>query len=522
MAFHHHNKNLPVRQETVSSSGYQSDDDAVPTGDPSSTLGLLEERLQAWKHMTVYLEDYVKAVAKEQKSQAKDSEKILKTLNSPLKEGHHFSQELGGVAGLFENLRANTQAQSQLYVETEQNIEKSVLPIFERLHKEIKAKRKELDSGAGKQSKAVDTARNSSQKHIEMLGQHTATFDSAGGHTLAKNDPYVLQRGVWYRLNKQLAEENNHKSDLINIQNSFQSFENHVISTVQSGLATFNQYMSNQHDRSKAMYGDMAQTAQRIDGNFEWQGFVQRNGNVLISPNAPNRSIDSVSFPNMDHRATKPLIEGTLARKGKGLGALASYKPYYCAVTPAGFLHEYKDNDNFRTDPEPEHSLFLPDCVVGAVDGQKFTIKGKDSSGSKITQKMSMSSEYAFKAHTASDAQQWHSVIASVCSGTSSSLPNSPVSRQTSATYPPQQPGLNTAAAQQTGTTGTMMSPQSAQPYGENTTSPQQMQPGVMSHEMQPGSATTTSPTHGQGMTGQQTGTIPQHEMPTHYKQDRY
>ncbi|KAK5945935.1 hypothetical protein PMZ80_000074 [Knufia obscura] len=495
---------LPHRTNTVSTqnTGYTSDDDAVPTNDPSSTLGLLEERLQAWKHMTAYLEDYAKAVAKDQHSQSKDSEKILKTLNHPLKEGHHFDQSLGGVAGLFENLRANTQAQSQLYAETEKNLTGNVLPILERLHKEIKSKRKELDAGAGKQSKAVDHARNSSQKHIEMLGQHTATFDSTGGKTTAANDPYVLQRGVWHRLNKQLAEENNHRSDLINIQNNFQQFENHVINTVQNFFNTFNSIMANQADRSKAMYGDVAKTAGGIDPNFEWNGFAKRNGHVLISPNSPARTIDTVSFPNQGHRATKALIEGSLERKSK-MGALGGHKANYYAVTPAGYMHEYKDNDNFRSDPVPEHSLYLPDCVIGAVDGQKFTIKGKDSSGSKFTQKLSMSSEYTYLAHTPGDAQQWHSVIASVCAGTTNSLPNSPTSPTDMQNQIPS--NLNTTAAQQqSGTTGTGM---------------QQQQPGVAGHDMasptsaggagygsQPSSATGAAPPAFQ----QQTGTLPQ------------
>lgn len=512
--------NPVTRSNTVTTSGYTSDDDAVPTGDPSSTLGLLEERLQAWKHMVAYLEDYVKAVAKDQKQQAKDSDKILKTLNNPLKEGHHFAQELGGVAGLFENLRANTQAQSQLYTETEQNLDKSVLPIFERLHKEIKSKRKELDAGAGKQSKAVDAARNSSQKHIELLGQHTATFDSSGGRTTAANDPYVLQRGIWHRLNKQVAEENNHRSDLINIQNNFQQFEIHVIATIQSGLGAFNQYMSSSHDRSKALYGDIAGTAANIDQSFEWNGFTKRNGHILISPNAPGRSVDSMTFPNMGHRSTQPLIEGSLERKSRGMGALGSYKSNYYALTPAGYLHEYKDNDNFRVDPSPEHSLYLPDCTVGAVDGQKFVIKGKDSSGSKISQKMSMTSEYQFKAHTPADAVQWQSIIASVCAGTSGSAPTSPVSPQASHQYPP----INTAGVQQTGTVpgsvpGSATSPQQTYPTSATTMSPQHGQPNVGSHDMayRPAADSKTSPvgtavppvaTHQQSGV-QTTGTIP-------------
>lgn len=44
----------------------------------SQTAGLLSERLQAWKHAVGYLEDYVEAMEKLHKVQAKEYEKVLK------------------------------------------------------------------------------------------------------------------------------------------------------------------------------------------------------------------------------------------------------------------------------------------------------------------------------------------------------------------------------------------------------------------------------------------------------------
>jgi hypothetical protein len=70
---------------------------------------LFAERLQAWKHACGYLEDYIKATEKLQHSHGKEYERVLKTVEKPLKEGHHFDQSLGGVAGLFDNVRTNTQ-----------------------------------------------------------------------------------------------------------------------------------------------------------------------------------------------------------------------------------------------------------------------------------------------------------------------------------------------------------------------------------------------------------------------------
>ena len=86
-----------------------SNDEAIPDEDASETTKLFEERLQAWKHACGYLEEYVKATEKCQGNTSKEYEKVLKAVISPLKEGHHFHQQSGGVAEMFDNIRSNTQ-----------------------------------------------------------------------------------------------------------------------------------------------------------------------------------------------------------------------------------------------------------------------------------------------------------------------------------------------------------------------------------------------------------------------------
>lgn len=406
---------LPTRSSTI------DPDEAVPEEDASETTKLFHERLQAWKHACGYLEDYVAATEKMHTHTSKEFEKVLKTVNSPLKEGHHFHQQNGGIAGMFENIRSNTQGLANSHSETAKTYKGSVLPTFERLHGEIKNKAKELNKGAGKASKAVDKARNASQKQIELLGTHSASFDSRGGNVKASEDPYIIQRGVYHRLNKQVIEENNNRDDMIAIQNNFAQFEAHVIETIQQGLAQFNQVATNQAESTRNMYGDMTANASRITPNFEWEGFIQRNNNTLIDPNSPKRNVENISFANQDHASTRPLIAGSLERKGT---MLKRYDAGFYVVTPSRYLHEFKTDDDFAKDPSPENSLYLPDCLIGAVDGVKFNIKGKDASKGAIS-KMSMSHEYQFKAHTPQDAQKWHDVIYSVSGGNTASPSNS-------------------------------------------------------------------------------------------------
>lgn len=310
-----------------------------------------------------------------------------------------------------------------MHLETEKNLKGSVLPMLERLHAEIKNKTKELTGGAAKGSKQVDKSRNGTQAHIELLGQHTASFEASSHKIDPSTDPYILQRGVYHRLNKQIIEENNNRIDLLAVQDSFLKFEAHVIQTIQQSLGAFNQVLGGQADRTKAMYADMFGTAQKIPPDFEWKGFVHRNNTILLDPSSGPRSMDNISFPNQNHRSTQPLIEGSLERKSRV--ALKGYSAGYYVITPSKFLHEFKDTDNYRKDPTPELSLYLPDCTVGAVSGTKFTVKGKDSSKGKIGSTLAATHELDFKAHSASDAETWHDIIRKAAGSTTNELPPS-------------------------------------------------------------------------------------------------
>lgn len=377
----------------------------------------------AWKHAVGYLEDYIGAVEKLHHSHSKEYEKVLKTISKPLREGHHFDQNLGGVAGFYENLRQNTQANINSNSETAQNLKGSVLPILDRLHKEIKNKVKELSSGAQKGAKEVEKTRNTTQKHIELLGQHSASFESTGGKMNPSEDPYVIHRGVLHRLNKQVIEENNHRNDLIAVQQNFEAFEAHVIQVIQQSMEAFNQYAGGQAEKTRALYADMLGAAQRIPPDFEWQAFQQRSADILVDPNDPPRTVEGLAFPNQEHSSTKPLIEGSLERKSRNKLSWGWSTGYY-VVTPSKFLHEFKDSDNVKKDPVPELSIYLPDAIIGSPSGDKFNVKGKDKSKT-MSSKLTGSSEINFKAHTAADAERWYEIIRNVAGATGSVVPYS-------------------------------------------------------------------------------------------------
>jgi len=237
--------------------------------------GLLVERLRAWKHAVAYLEAYVTQTESMHKSLGKEYHKVLKAVDEPLREGHHFQQSVGGVASLFENIRANTVRLSTSHHETAGELKSTVLPILERLHKEIRDRQKHVQSESEKSAKSVAKTRNSTQAHIELLGQHTSAFESTGGTSAGGHDghhfklhhsntggkhkpefdPYLLRRGVLSRLAKQLHEEDAQRQELIGVQNHSQEFEAKIVQTIHQALAALNQTMHAQAELQKQLYG---------------------------------------------------------------------------------------------------------------------------------------------------------------------------------------------------------------------------------------------------------------------------
>lgn len=279
--------------------------------------------------------------------------------------------------------------------------------MFERLHSEIKNKQKELSKGAGKSSKAVDKARADTQKHVERLGAHTSTYHGLTAKD-ADNDPYVLHRGINHRLNKQVGEENSNRQDLLAVQRGFSQFETHIVQTFQQGLAQFNTTVGSQADQQKQLYSITAQTAQAVDPNHEWNLFVRRNDGVLIDPQAPAKTLDNATFPNQHHESTRPMCQGTLERKS---GMLRKFDSSFYVITPSRFFHEFKSDDDTNIDPTPELSLFLPDCSTGMLNGNLFSLKGKDVSKGKLGSAVSMSKDYEFRASNGDNAQTWYNII---------------------------------------------------------------------------------------------------------------
>lgn len=186
-------------------------------------------------------------------------------------------QTVGGIASFFENVRANTASLSTVHADTATALKSQVLPIIERLYKEIKDRSKHVQHECERASKLVAKTRNATQTQIELLGQHTSSFQSAGGSSTTghhshglhlhlhssgskpkpENDPWILKRKVLHNLAKQVQEENVQQNDLIGVQKHFGEFEAHIVKTMQDAIREFDMVLAAGRDKERKLYNDI-------------------------------------------------------------------------------------------------------------------------------------------------------------------------------------------------------------------------------------------------------------------------
>ncbi|KAK9463022.1 uncharacterized protein V1516DRAFT_648218 [Lipomyces oligophaga] len=447
-------------------------EDAIPLDYVDPTTILLR-RLDSWQHVADILEGYAEGHYSLYVNLVSGYEKIAKTVQ----EAPRFnSVELGSempltpassaspsspegataISNGFSTLRTKQEGMVNAASEVVKSFKSTIIPNIERLQHDIKEHTKGLKTHGVKGAKEVEKARGLTQKSIEALGQNVASFGIFNGKAEPLKDPYVLYRHVLHDLDGQLVKENVQFDSLLSIQKDFSTFETHIVSSLRQTFEQIDQIQTKFWTFQTESYAAVTQSLTTIPDDFEWSSFVNANSHILAKDTTPKRTMDRVKFPNYEHESTKPIIEGIIQRKGT-LTLSKNYNSSYYVVTPSKYLHQFASKD-WVQHPEPEFSLYLPDCSLGAAYAQesgknKFKLTGKDSS-STIARKHT----FEFKTSTYEDLQKWWHVIHDVAN--SGNQPLSKSSTMSSATAAGASGALDTVEA----TPATPASPGSPSP----------------------------------------------------------
>jgi len=154
----------------------------------------------------------------------------------------------------------------------------------------------------------------------------------------------------------------------------------------------------------------MGQLMRSVAPTTEWIAFASRS-EYLLDPDTPLRNPMTINYPGKDDPSVIPVHQGILERKKR---YTKTYKESFYILTPAGYLHEHLSSD-LSKHPNPELSLFLPECTLGAptnpnARSHKFHIEGKKAIGGDVGQKngiFALDASFTFRARSHDEMLEW-------------------------------------------------------------------------------------------------------------------
>lgn len=390
---------------------------------------------------------------------------LLERISRSLAEGPEFPDMLGGPSGsanfaanaaeevssgrmslarVFPLLRSQSAAITQRNDATMQMIKTTILPSINQLNSDIEKQYRHLKANGQKGIKDIEKARESTLRLVEHLGRVTSSY----GVTVLdiKDDPYIIRRRILGAVDEQVMKENVQSEAALAMQHGFASLEERVLTVLRAAIENLEKAIGVTADAQMQASRSVTSAFQTINLKEEWVFFNRSNAASLVPEKSYKRDPKLVEFANKNHNSTKPLICGIIQRKTT---MLKNYVPAFFVVTPAGYLHQFK-NEDFNQSPTPEWSLYLPECQLGGLPARHtndltFQLVGKDV-GKMITKRH----KFTFKVSSYDDLENWYHTIARVAgkgSGPLTELPGGDSTAQSSVSTPSLQQQQDPVAA---------------------------------------------------------------------------
>ena len=333
--------------------------------------------------------------------------KLGGVIQVPLREGNQFLGE-DGVQDIFYDIRDKTRVIADQHANLAKTVEGSIVQHLEKLRTEIKAHIHNVQQDTGKLANSVARERELSNKMISDLARSITLLKNTPMSVSAREDPYAANQAVHRQLQRQVNEENALQKSIIIMQQNSAHFEEGIVRSIQSAWQTFDEWSGRTSAQIQDTWLGLGVHMRSLEPNAEWIAFASRSDH-LLDPDTPLRNPETIDYPGKDDPSVIPVHQGILERKKR---FTKSYKESFYVLTPAGYLHEHGSSDQTRH-PQPELSLFLPECTLGApstaaANTHKFHIEGRKLGGAQ-SGGFSLGREYAytFRARSHEELMEW-------------------------------------------------------------------------------------------------------------------
>ncbi|KAH8554795.1 hypothetical protein BGW37DRAFT_210706 [Umbelopsis sp. PMI_123] len=359
---------------------------------------VLVNRLDAWRVMIKMFIAYFDEIAKAEIQMSRNYMRVSGIIQIPIREGH-FKEE-NGIHDVCVAFRDGSKSVSEDHEDFAKFIMENVLPSLIRVKKKIKDKMREMKSDEGLHLDILWKEIDLTKKAMAYLDKQCAAAKLQHPSQQVSQDPWLANLHVMHQLKQQIEEENRLHERMISLQREVATFEGSVVESAKTAVRTFYDRRAKDIYSHSTNVETIVKALDNLQPDSEWNQFVSKHGDQLVREDAGFRNYRDIDYPNKNDPLVQAIKKGKLSRK---TGVMRSYNERYYALTPCGYLHEFRPEDKL----DPELSIYIPSTTVTLLEpskgGYAIEILGRNTVGM-----MNRERTFTLRAASSEEQMDWY------------------------------------------------------------------------------------------------------------------
>ncbi|ORZ20596.1 hypothetical protein BCR42DRAFT_476185 [Absidia repens] len=196
-------------------------------------------------------------------------------------------------------------------------------------------------------------------KRLTRLDQQLTFFDRHPDHGDTKEDPWLMNTRVIKQMLKVYQQENKMHETVIRLQREIMALEKQLMEDLRQfcqQLYTLRESSWLGVDRGLL---EIMRAFDNVTNDADWDTFINQCKDQLVSEEASYRHPERLQYPNHNHPLVQPLFAARMERRSS---ILHNWHEYIYVLTPAGFLHEYRNPKSYPS--HPTSTAYIPEYNV--------------------------------------------------------------------------------------------------------------------------------------------------------------
>ncbi|KAJ2961695.1 hypothetical protein NQZ79_g3060 [Umbelopsis isabellina] len=357
-------------------------------------------RLDAWRIMIKMLIEYFDEIVRAEIMTCKNYQRVAGAIQLPFRDTTQHFKEQNGVQDLCIALREGSRNVANDHEDFAKFINENVLPALARLKKEIKDRMRDMKNDEKLHVDTLWKEMDQTKKAMTSLDRICALAHQQQPNQQISHDPWLANLHVLKQLKEQIEEENRLHERMISLQREIATFERSIVENAKSAVRTFYERRAKDIYNQKSNGDSVLTVLDSLQPDTEWNEFVAKHGDQLVREDAGFKDYRLIEYPNKHDPLVQVMKKGKLSRKTV---VMRSYNERFYFLTPAGYLHEFRPDDN----ADPELSMYIPSTTVTALEGGKngynIEIRGRNTVGV-----INRERTFTLRANSYEDQQAWY------------------------------------------------------------------------------------------------------------------